>query len=217
MLSADWFAIYTCDVLKPTEMFQVQNTCSYPPHMDATSPVYNGSTSHAVATETQLSPVAYQIGVTQGGIKTFCLIVYCLLPTNEPLDTVHPVANLLVCQRVQCGGLHSFINLLCNCHEWPHVTTVRTKHIRRRAAFHSFIWPTSHMNQPLTTMKCCSRCPVRIATTALRHCLAWRLLPHYVYWMIHTTLEITKCSSSWTTTFHINEPQSVSARPALLQ
>ena len=109
-------------------------------------------TSHAVATETRLSPVAYQIGVTVGGITIFCLIVYCLLPTNETLDTVHPVSNLLIRQRVQCGVyLHSL-----GC--YAVVMNGRMSQLSAPNTFaiellciHSFDGPaTTHTNQPLT-------------------------------------------------------------------
>jgi hypothetical protein len=110
------------------------------------------STSHAVATETQLSPVAYQIGVTVGGVAIFCLIVYCLLPTNETLDTVHPVSNLLIRQRVQCGVyLHS---LRC----YAIVMNGRVSQLSARNTFaiellciHSFDQPASHQaHEPAT-------------------------------------------------------------------
>jgi hypothetical protein len=112
---------------------------------------------------THLSPVDYQIGVTQGGIITFCLIAYCLPPTNETRNTVHPVSNPLMCQRVHCGvRLHSLSRYAIVMNGRMSKLTA-PKHIHRQAAWNSFIWttnqspvhePTTQDNEVLLSMTC---------------------------------------------------------------
>ena len=104
--------------------------------------------------QTPLSPVAYKIGVTQGGITTFCLITYCL-PAHER-TTRYGTSGFKPADMPACTvwGLPSFITLLCNCHEWPHDNCRHRTH--SPSSSFAFIHSTGHMNQPLRIMKCCS-------------------------------------------------------------